>query len=133
MDIDLKYGFTKEVVTNTARLRLLSNGVVHYTYLANAIICEKEHQHNYNALVSLSENGNKLPILVDAFEFATVTPEGRQLIRDLENVVPISKRAIVIHSFSQRLLSNFYIKVYKPIVPTKIFDSYDYAMKWLVS
>lgn len=133
MDIDLKYGYTKEVLTNTIRFRLLSNGVVHYTYLPDSIVCEKEHQLNHDALVGLSENGKKLPILIDAYEFINITPEARRFIRELEKVVPISKRAIVIRSFSQRLLSNFYIKVYKPIVPTQIFDSYEYAMEWLVS
>ena len=133
MDIDLKYGYEKEVLTNTVRLRLLSNGVVHYTYLPDSIVCEKEHQLNHIALVSLAEKGKKLPVLIDANDFITITPEARKYIRELEKVVPISKRAIVIQSFSHRLLSNFYIKVYKPIVPTKIFDTYDYAMKWLES
>lgn len=131
MKVDIQYNHTKEIVTNTVRLRLLSNGVVHYTYLENSIVNEKEHQLNHKALVEISEN-KKIPLLIDANEFINLTPEARKLIRELEEVVPISKRALVIRSFSQRILSNFYIKFYKPIVPTKIFENYDYAMKWLV-
>ena len=129
---DVKYNHTKEIVTNTVRLRLLTNGVVHYTYLPNSIVNEKEHQLNHNALVELAGKDHKLPLLIDADEFINLTPEAKKLIRDLETIVPISKRALVIRSFSQRILSNFYIKYYKPIVPTQIFDNYDYAMKWLV-
>lgn len=131
MTIDLKYNYTKEIITNTIRLRLLSNGVVHYTYLANSVVNEKEHQLNHNALIELVGMDKKHPLLIDAYEFVNLTPEARRLIRELENVVPISKRGLVIRSFSQRILSNFYINFYKPIVPTKIFESYDFAMKWL--
>ena len=131
MNVDLKYNHNKEIITNTVRLRLLSNGVVHYTYLANSIVDEKEHQLNHNALVEVSGN-KKTPILIDANDFINLTPEARRLIRELEEIVPISQRAIVICSFSQRILANFYIKFYKPIVPTKIFENYDYAMKWLL-
>ena len=132
MDIESKYTYSKEIFTNTIRLRLLSNGIVHYTYLPNVIVNEKEHKHNFDALVEMSGD-KKVPILIDANDFINLTPEARKYIRELEKIVPISKRALVIRSFSQRLLSNFYIKFYKPIVPTKIFDSYDFAMKWLVS
>ena len=132
MDIDLKYNYTKEIITNTVRLRLLSNGIVHYTYLEGSVVNEKEHQLNHVAIVTLAGN-TKVPVLIDGYDFVNVTPEARVLVRELEAVLPVSKRAFVIRSFSQRILVNFYIKYYKPIVPTKIFDSYDYAMKWLVS
>lgn len=130
MNIDLKYSHNKEIITNTVRLRLLSNGVVHYTYLADSVVNEKEHQLNHNALVEISGN-KKVPLLIDAEDFINLTPEARKFIRELETIVPISKRAIVVKSFSQRLLANFYIKFHKPIVPTKIFVNHDYAVKWL--
>ena len=132
-DIELKYNITKEIVTNTVRLRLLSNGVVHYTYLPDSVVSEVEHQQNHNALVQFSISGEKLPVLIDANDFINLTPQARKLIRELEAIVPISKRALVIRSFSQRLLSNFYIKYHKPIVSTKIFESYEDAIKWLLS
>ena len=127
---EIKYSYSKEIITNTVRLRLLSNGIVHYTYLSNSIVCEQEHQHNHNALVDIAEN-KKLPILIDANDFINLTPEARELIRKLEHIAPIYKRAVVIRSLGQRLLANFYVKFHKPIVSTKIFESYDYALKWL--
>lgn len=132
MDIDFKYTYSQEILTNTVRLRLLSNGVVHYTYLANSIVSAKEHQLNHNALVEMSGN-KKIPTLIDANDFINLTPEARKYIRELETVVPISKRAIVIRTFNQRILANFYINFHKPIITTKIFENYDTAMNWLVS
>jgi hypothetical protein len=125
------YNFTKEILTNTVRLRLLSNDIIHYTYLPNSEIDETEHQINHNALVELIGNGEKRSVLIDSDEFINITPEARKLIRTLESIVPISSRALVIESLNQRILANFYIRFYKPIVPTKIFNNYEDALQWL--
>lgn len=123
--------FTKEIVTPTLRLRLLSCGIVHYTYLPNSEVDETEHRRNHNALVELVGKERKFPLLIDADEFINVTPEARKLIRKLETIVPISARAIIITSLGQRILASFYIKLQKPIVNTKIFNNYEDGIKWL--
>lgn len=131
MNNEQLYNFTKEILTNTVRLRLLSNHIIHYTYLPNSEIDETEHQINHNALVELIGNGEKCSVLIDSDEFINITPEARKLIRTLESIVPISSRALVIESLNQRILANFYIRFYKPIVPTKIFNNYEDAFQWL--
>lgn len=133
MNTEQPYNFTKEIITNTVRLRLLSNGIIHYTYLPNSEVDEVEHQINHNAIVELIGKGKKYPVLVDSDEFINVTPEARKLIRELEPMIPISARALVIKSLSHRILANFYIKFHKPIVPTQIFNNYEDALKWLLN
>ncbi len=128
---DILNDYTKEIVTPTLRLRLLSCGIVHYTYLPNSEVDEKEHQQNHNALIELVGKEQKYPLLVDADEFINVTPEARKLIRKLESIVPIRARAMVITSLGQRILASFYIKVQQPIVPTKIFNNYEDGIQWL--
>lgn len=125
------YSFTKEIVTNTVRLRLLSSSIIHYTFLPNSEVNEQEHQLNHNALLELVDNSNKYTLLIDGDDFANVTPEGRKLIRQLEPLIPVSARAIVIKILSQRILANFYIRFQKPIIPTKIFNNYEEALAWL--
>lgn len=131
MSSDLLNNFTKEIVTPTVRLRLLSCGIVHYTYLPNSEVDEKEHQRNHDALTELVGKEQKYPLLIDADAFINVTPEARKLIRNLESTVPISARAMIITSLGQRILTSFYIKVQKPIVPTKIFNNYEDGIQWL--
>lgn len=131
MNVDFQYSFTKEIVTNTVRLRLLSNGIIHYTYLPNSEVDEVEHQLNHNAVIELVGKDNKYPVLVDGDEFINVTPEARKLIRDLEHIIPVNARALVIKSLSQRILANFYIQFYKPSIPTKIFNNYEDSFLYL--
>lgn len=125
--------FTKEIVTNTVRLRLLSIGIIHYTYLPNSEVDEVEHQINHNAIIELVGKDKKYPVIIDGDEFVNVTAEARKLIRTLEPLIPVTARALVIKSLSQRILANFYIHFHKPIVPTKIFTNYEDALIYLNS
>lgn len=126
------YSYIKEINTNTVRLRLLLSGVVHYTYLPNSEVDVSEHQLNHVALVEITGN-KKMPLLIDADEVINLTPDARKLVRELEEIVPVTKRAIVIKTLSHRLLANFYIAFNKPIVPTKVFNNYDDALNWLMN
>ena len=133
MDTRQNYNFTKEIITKTVRLRLLSEGIIHYTYLPNSEVDEVEHQINHNATIELVGTDKKYPALVDGDEFINITAEARKLIRTLEPIVPLKARAIIIISLSQRILANFYIHYHKPIVPTKIFNNYEDAFLYLNS
>lgn len=131
MNAEQSYTFTKEIVTNTVRLRLLSIGIIHYTYLPNSEVDEVEHQINYNAVIDLVGKDKKYPVIIDGDEFVNVTAEARKLIRTLEPLIPITARALIIKSLSHRILANFYIQFHKPIVPTKIFTNYEDAFLYL--
>lgn len=126
---DLKY--TKKILTRTARLRLLENGIIHYTYFPEIEVDELDHIENHKALVEITGNV-KHPLLIDSGEIISITPEGRKKVRELEPIAPITVRAVVIKSLGQRMLTNFYIKFHQPIVPTKVFDNYEDALKFLL-
>jgi hypothetical protein len=123
--------FTKEIITKTVRLRLLSCGIIHYTYLPGSDVCKEEHLANHHALIELVGKEKKFPVLMDASEFIIVTPEARKLVRELEPIIPVNSRAFVIKSLSQRIATSFYIRLHKPLVPTKIFTKYEEAYDWL--
>lgn len=57
MDEQIDFSFTKEIITNTVRLRLLTIGIIHYTYLPNSEVDEKEHMLNYQATIELIGEG----------------------------------------------------------------------------
>jgi hypothetical protein len=131
MERTTDYSYTKELFTNTIRLRLLSNGIIHYTYLPDVEVDAEEHLQNHKALLELVDTTKKYPAILDGDDFAIVTPEGRKLVRELEPLIPVSARAMVIKQLGQRMLANFYIKYHKPIIPTKIFNSHQEALKWI--
>lgn len=127
-----QFAYRQEIITETVIMRLLENGVVHYTYRPHAEVTPDEHRANYDALVKLT-GAIKTPVLVDAREFANISPEAKKLVRELEKTVPISRRAFVAKSLAHRMLANLYITFYKPIVPTRTFTNYDDAFRWLLA
>jgi hypothetical protein len=126
----LNFEYTKEVFTNTVRLRLLKNGIVHYTFLSNVEIDADAHIENQTALIKFTNNTKSL-LLVDSDNLISITEEGRKKMREMECFAPVIVRAVVVKSLVPRLLSNFYIKFYKPIIPTKNFSNYVDAMSFL--
>lgn len=133
--IDLFYNKTnivKEVITPTIRLRLLTDSIIHYTFFKDVEIDVEQHKINHNALVSIATL-KQHPLLIDATEFVTITPEARKFIRSLEPVTPILARAMVTNSLANKLLITFYNKVNKPMYPLKVFNNYNDAQKWLLT
>lgn len=122
----------KEVYTSTVRMRLLSNGIIHYTYLENATVDKVEHLENHAALVNIA-NVPQHPLLVDALEYVNITSEARKLIRSLEPVTPILARAIVTDSMGLKMIISFYKNVNRPIYPMQVFKKYEDAWNWLLS
>ena len=121
----------KELQTSTARMRLLSNGIIHYTHFPNADIDVEQHLENHHALIELAGATKRL-ILHDSSEMLHITFEARQKIRELEPVCPVLARAIVTNSIGIKLFINFYIRMNKPEIRNKIFSNYEDAVNWLL-
>jgi len=122
----------REVKTSTTRMRLLKNGIIHYTYLPKAQIDVAQHMENYHALVDLAA-GKNYPLLIDASELINVTAEARAKVRELESVTPTMAKAFVTKSLGHKLLISFFFKVNKPTIPNRIFSNYEEAVEWLLT
>lgn len=74
---------------------------------------------------------HKFPVLFIAYEFSIPSKESRDYLAKKESLPYSLADAYVIHSFPQKLIGNFYLKVNKPARPTKIFTDKDEAITWL--
>ena len=61
----------------------------------------------------------------------TITKEAREFSSTKEANQYINSSAIVTNSLQHKILGNFIIKIQKPHVPSKLFDSKEEAFKWL--
>jgi len=76
-------------------------------------------------------SGQRLPVLISGGQYSTTNTETLKYISSNQNM-PYSKcAAFVVKSISQKLLGNFYLKIYKPQRPTKFFNSKEDAIAWL--
>lgn len=75
--------------------------------------------------------GNPYAYLATMGEFSQVTSEAKKLLSSkgiTENTVA---KALLIQSLSDRIMANFYLKLNKPYVTTKIFTDKLKAIVWL--
>jgi hypothetical protein len=64
-------------------------------------------------------------------QYSTTNTETLKYISGNENM-PYSKcAAFIVSSISQKLLANFYLKIYKPQRPTRFFNDKNEAITWL--
>lgn len=76
-------------------------------------------------------SGQKSPVLISGGQYSTTNTETLKYISANQNM-PYSKcAAFVVSSISQKLLGNFYLKIYKPQRPTKFFNNKEDAVTWL--
>ncbi len=76
-------------------------------------------------------NGSKSPTLISGGQYSTTNTETLKYISINKNM-PYSKcSAFIVSSMSQKLLGNFYLKIYKPQRPTRIFNNKTDAITWL--
>lgn len=84
----------------------------------------------FNAYLDLTNN---IPhkVLILAGDQGTATREGREHAQ--KTALPCLAEAIVVSSFAQRIISNFYIAFKKCSYPIKLFNHEDEAVNWLLN
>ena len=77
--------------------------------------------------------GEQHAILTDGRDVAgVVTPQAREYMSSAAKMVQIRKAsAIVTNSLANKLIANFYIRVNKPLNPTRVFNNESDAVHWL--
>jgi hypothetical protein len=114
----------------TATVQLREDGIMHIHIKEG-----KEMQLNdaIKVVEAIEKLGNKqkLPILIDCGEFATIDKEVRLFSASKEANIYTLAEAVAYHSFAHKLLVSFYVNHNKPPVPTKVFPDNASAIAWL--
>jgi hypothetical protein len=91
-----------------------------------------ETVHRGQAFVD-SIGGGKFFNLYEFDAFSDVSPEVREFAASKTGNHHTIGDAIVISSFSQKILADFYLRFNKPAMPTKVFNDVVKASEWLLS
>lgn len=120
---------SKKITFNNFEFHIHENGF--YEIAVNETEEFKVEDLKKLVAAQLELGGFILPVLVLCSEHATTDTELLKAIsKNSDN--PYSKAdAFVIKSMAQKILANFYIKIYKPERPTKFFNNKEEALIWL--
>lgn len=83
------------------------------------------------SLIGKISQGIPAKIIINIKTFNTITEEAKKFSASKEGQRFTKANAIVINSFAAKLGANFFIKFFKPVTPTRIFNSVIEAKAWL--
>lgn len=75
--------------------------------------------------------GKTYPVLILIKESNTIEKSASQFASTEECLKYTRANAIVVNSLAIRIGANFYVTIFKPIRPTKMFNSEELAVEWL--
>lgn len=75
--------------------------------------------------------GKKFPVLMIVKNYMDVDKETRKFYGSKEATINKIAEAFVINSSALKIIANFYIRIEKPNIPSKIFTNTEDAITWL--
>jgi hypothetical protein len=114
------------------RMTLYENGIMSVLFKENFTVGLKDVEEVV-AWVSEIANGRKFLNLMEGESNSEVDAEVRSFSASKEQNKFTIADAMVVKSISHRLLSNFYLKFNKPVMPTRLFTDKEKAIQWLLS
>lgn len=84
---------------------------------------------NSRAVNSLA--ATKFPLLIDAKGIKSITKEAREYFSVNDRDTKVTAMAILIESPLSRIIGNFYMRLNKPKMHSKLFLNEESAVKWL--
>lgn len=122
---------TEKIETSVADV-FYDDGIMHICFKKDSIV-ELEHIEEIIEVRRGLQQGERTLTLVDTGKLWRVEKDARQKAASSNMINQNIALAIIAKTLANRLIANFYMKVDKPNVPTKMFNNYEEAKAWLKS
>ena len=113
-----------------ANVNVRSDGIVHVVSGEDISYTIKETLDVHNKINELT-NCEPMLILHVPGKYATIDDASRKFIASKEGLRYCIAQAFVIHSMAQKMVANFFMRVNKPVKPTRFFNTQEEAENWL--
>jgi hypothetical protein len=111
--------------------RLLEDGVIENVIFDYASLeCEDVLTfRDFNQ--TLAKKNNPYVVLVESGVYTSISEQARKLLASREFKQFVVAKALIAQNFAQELVINFYLRVNKPAIETKLFTKRTAALQWL--
>tara|TARA_R110001592_G_scaffold45282_5_gene144879 strand:- start:2110 stop:2481 length:372 start_codon:yes stop_codon:yes gene_type:complete len=117
--------------TKTANI-YIEDDIVYLIYKAKADVGVDEIEENLNVKTKMQQ-GKAMKTLVDVREVWQYSKEAREVVSSKRfKKITIAMAVVVGYSLPVKIIANFFMKINKPITPTKLFNNKETALKWLI-
>lgn len=106
-----------------------ASGILFITYNKDVILDLPAAVYVVKERLLLHE-GRSLPVLCDVRQIKEVNKAARSYL-SIEGSILVKAVAFIVDSPVSEMLSEFYLRTNKPTIPTKAFNNFDLALKYL--
>lgn len=127
----LEFGRKKEkqFVENIYARIEISSGIVHARWKSDNVDLSIAKAA---VAARLTVTGNRsYQMIADTRQVKSISKEAREYLSSRDGCAGVTRAAILINSSLGSTVVNFFLKINRPLVPTKIFTSEAAAVKWL--
>lgn len=121
----------KSISTSVATLSLIDQHIIAFRVHDHATFGLNEMLEVREANLELSE-GKPYCVMMEAGAFANFTKEAREASASPEHTKNRIALALVQDNLAIKMITEFYLKINKPVGATKAFRNREEALKWLV-
>ena len=107
-------------------------GVLMVRYQESTAIDLSMGQHLVDSIYPFLKQGIDLGMTDATANYLSISKEARRFYSNNKSIALTKAHAIIVKSLSVRLLANFFVNFDNPIVPTKVFNEFSDANKWLL-
>jgi hypothetical protein len=113
-----------------AELSFHDRNIIRFKLLDDIDIEKQDAEEAIEAINTITQ-GKKYYLLTETGNNFTASAESREYMASNIGSTSIVANAIYLKSLPIRLIINVYVKINKPVVPTKVFNSEALALEWL--
>ncbi|MBA3972422.1 MAG: hypothetical protein H0X46_09840 [Bacteroidetes bacterium] len=120
----------KEIKTKNVTILLLRPGIIE-NIIHDYATLEKEDILEIKQINKQLAGGMPYVVLIDSGSFTDINKEARELLSSREFGENTIAKALFVRSLGHRIVAQFYIRINKPYIKTKIFADREKAIDWL--
>lgn len=115
-------------------IEILGEGTVLLTYKDNYFVSIDDAIKIKDTFETFLPSGPIYCIINLKRQFLNMSSEAQDFLAKKSPVLPrVKGTAFILNNLPSRMVVNFFIKRFKPIYPTKVFNNLDSSIKWLDS
>lgn len=112
-----------------ATVELREDGILHVHIKEKQTFEMEDSEKVFTTRERIAE-GRKAPVIYTCTQFVIPSKEVREFVASEERSGLVLADAFVVNSLPQKLMANIFIKINKPVRPTKVFNNFEAACEW---
>lgn len=122
----------QESIEDELSVTLYANDIFEVNWDERLRVIKKNHLVEIRRLIEVLGSNKQLLVYFSTHEFLTISSEAREFGASKKAQEFTLANAVLIDSLAKKIIFNFFLRINKPLKPTKGFTTKQAAIEWLL-